>query len=81
MTEAAKCLKLPDIVTKLEQNKWLGDKTGQDSTRKQTAKGETENPYPGSKSFEYKPKIKSQVSPASTPPRRSTKPEGRFKSC
>ncbi|MEK6781048.1 MAG: 3-hydroxyacyl-CoA dehydrogenase/enoyl-CoA hydratase family protein [Bacteroidota bacterium] len=57
--EAREIFKLSDVVTKLEQNKWLGDKTGQGFYKKtKNAKGETEIHTLDLKTFEYKPKMK-----------------------
>ncbi len=57
--EAREIFKLSDVVVKLEQNKWLGDKTGQGFYKKtKNAKGETEILTLDLKSFEYKPKTK-----------------------
>ncbi len=57
--EAREIFKLSDVVVKLEQNKWLGDKTGQGFYKKtKNAKGETEIHTLDLKTFEYKPKTK-----------------------
>jgi 3-hydroxyacyl-CoA dehydrogenase len=57
--EAREIFKLSDVVVKLEQNKWLGDKTGQGFYKKtKNAKGETEIHTLDLKTFEYKPKAK-----------------------
>jgi 3-hydroxyacyl-CoA dehydrogenase len=59
--ESKKYFKLPDVVLKLEENKWLGDKTGQGFYKKtKNAKGETEILTLDLKSLEYKPKAKSK---------------------
>lgn len=57
--EGREMFKLPEVVTKLEQNKWLGDKTGQGFYKKtKNSKGETEILTLDLKSLEYKPKTK-----------------------
>ena len=57
--ESREIFKLSDVVNKLEQNKWLGDKTGQGFYKKtKNAKGETEILTLDLKTFEYKPKTK-----------------------
>lgn len=57
--EGREMFKLPEVVTKLEANKWLGDKTGQGFYKKtKNAKGATEILTLDLKSLEYKPKQK-----------------------
>jgi 3-hydroxyacyl-CoA dehydrogenase len=57
--ESREFFKLPDVVLKLEENKWLGDKTGQGFYKKtKNAKGETEILTLDLKTLEYKPKAK-----------------------
>jgi 3-hydroxyacyl-CoA dehydrogenase len=57
--ESRDYFKLPDVVLKLEENKWLGDKTGQGFYKKtKNAKGETEILTLDLKTLEYKPKAK-----------------------
>ncbi len=57
--EGREMFKLSEVVTKLEQNKWLGDKTGQGFYKKtKNAKGETEILTLDLKTLEYKPRIK-----------------------
>src|SRR5882762_439407 len=57
--EAREMFKLPEVVGKLDQNKWLGDKTGQGFYKKsKNAKGETEILTLDLKTLEYKPKTK-----------------------
>jgi 3-hydroxyacyl-CoA dehydrogenase len=59
--EGREMFKLPEVVTKLEQNKWLGDKTGQGFYKKtKNAKGETEILTLDLKTLEYKPKAKAK---------------------
>ncbi len=61
--EGREMFKLPEIVTKLEQNKWLGDKTGQGFYKKtKNAKGETEILTLDLKTLEYKVKTKAKFS-------------------
>jgi 3-hydroxyacyl-CoA dehydrogenase len=57
--ESRDFFKLPDVVLKLEENKWLGDKTGQGFYKKtKNAKGETEILTLDLKTLEYHPKAK-----------------------
>ncbi|NOT75240.1 MAG: 3-hydroxyacyl-CoA dehydrogenase/enoyl-CoA hydratase family protein [Cyclobacteriaceae bacterium] len=57
--EGREMFKLPEVVTKLEQNKWLGDKTGQGFYKKtKGAKGQTEILTLDLKTLEYKAKEK-----------------------
>ncbi len=57
--ESRDIFKLPDVISSLEQNKWLGDKTGQGFYKKtRSAKGETEILTLDLKTLEYKPKAK-----------------------
>lgn len=57
--ESRDMFKLPDVITKLEQNKWLGDKTGQGFYKKtKNAKGATEILTLDLKTLEYQPKGK-----------------------
>jgi 3-hydroxyacyl-CoA dehydrogenase len=59
--EGRNIFKLPEVVSKLEQNKWLGDKTKQGFYKKsKNAKGETEILTLDLKTFEYKPKAKAK---------------------
>src|SRR5436190_15705166 len=59
--EGRDMFKLPEEVKKLEQNKWLGDKTGQGFYKKtKGAKGETEILTLDLKTLEYKPKAKAK---------------------
>lgn len=57
--EGREMFKLPDVVAKLEENKWLGDKTGQGFYKKsKDAKGKTEILTLDLNTLEYKPKQK-----------------------
>jgi 3-hydroxyacyl-CoA dehydrogenase len=59
--ESRDYFKLPDVVLKMEQNKWLGDKTGQGFYKKiKNAKGETEILTLDLKTLEYQPKAKTK---------------------
>jgi 3-hydroxyacyl-CoA dehydrogenase len=59
--EGREMFRMPEVITKLEQNKWLGDKTGQGFYKKtKNAKGETEILTLDLKSLEYKPKAKAK---------------------
>jgi 3-hydroxyacyl-CoA dehydrogenase len=65
--EGRDMFKLPEEIGKLEQNKWLGDKTGQGFYKKsKNAKGETEILTLDLKSFEYKPKAKAKFATLET---------------
>ena len=55
--EARDTFKLPDVVSKLEENKWLGDKTGQGFYKKtKDAKGKTEILTLNLETLDYEPK-------------------------
>jgi len=65
--EGRQYFKLPDVVLKLEQNKWLGDKTGQGFYKKtKNSKGETEILTLDLKTLEYKPKAKTKFATLET---------------
>jgi 3-hydroxyacyl-CoA dehydrogenase len=59
--EGREMFKMPNEIKKLEENRWLGDKTGQGFYKKsKSAKGETEILTLDLKTFEYKPKAKAK---------------------
>ena len=65
--EGRELFKMPEVITKLEQNKWLGDKTGQGFYKKtKSAKGETEILTLDLKTLEYKPKAKARFATLET---------------
>lgn len=65
--EGRNYFKLPEVVLKMEQNKWLGDKTGQGFYKKtKRANGETEILTLDLKTLEYKPKAKTKFSTLET---------------
>ena len=65
--EARDMFKLPDVVSKLEQNKWLGDKTGQGFYKKsKNAQGKTEILTLDLQTLEYKPKQKAKFATLET---------------
>ncbi len=65
--EARDTFKLPDVVAKLEENKWLGDKTGQGFYKKtKDAKGKTEILTLDLNTLEYKPKTKAKFATLET---------------
>jgi 3-hydroxyacyl-CoA dehydrogenase len=65
--EGREMFKMPEAINKLEQNKWLGDKTGQGFYKKtKNAKGETEILTLDLKTFEYKPKAKAKFATLET---------------
>jgi 3-hydroxyacyl-CoA dehydrogenase len=65
--EGRDLFKMPEVITKLEQNKWLGDKTGQGFYKKtKNAKGETEILTLDLKTLEYKPKAKARFATLET---------------
>jgi len=65
--EGRNYFKLPDVVLKMEQNKWLGDKTGQGFYKKtKNAKGETEILTLDLKTLEYKVKAKAKFATLET---------------
>ena len=56
--EARDTFKLPDVIGKLEEKKWLGDKTGQGFYKKTKKDGKTEILTLDLDSMEYQPKTK-----------------------
>lgn len=65
--EARDMFKLPEVVAKLEENKWLGDKTGQGFYKKtKDAKGKTEILTLDLNTLEYKPKTKAKFATLET---------------
>lgn len=56
--ESRDTFKLPEVINKLEENKWLGDKTGQGFYKKTKKDGQTEILTLDLESLEYKPKQK-----------------------
>ncbi|WKV12664.1 3-hydroxyacyl-CoA dehydrogenase/enoyl-CoA hydratase family protein [Marivirga harenae] len=60
--EARETFNLPDVIGKLEDNKWLGDKTGQGFYKKTKKDGKTEILTLDLESMEYKPKSKPKFS-------------------
>ena len=65
--EGREMFKLPEVVAKLEENKWLGDKTGQGFYKKsKDAKGKTEILTLDLNTLEYKPKAKAKFATLET---------------
>jgi 3-hydroxyacyl-CoA dehydrogenase len=65
--EGREMFKLPEVITQLEKNKWLGDKTGQGFYKKsKNAKGETEILTLDLTTLEYKPKAKAKFATLET---------------
>jgi len=65
--EGREIFKLPEVVAKLDANKWLGDKTGQGFYKKsKDAKGQTEILTLDLKTLEYKPKAKAKFATLET---------------
>ncbi len=59
--------KVPDVILKMEQQKWLGDKTGQGFYKKsKNAKGETEILTLDLKTLDYAPKAKAKFATLET---------------
>lgn len=56
--ESRDTFKLPEVINKLEENNWLGDKTGQGFYKKTKKDGKTEILTLDLESLEYKPKQK-----------------------
>lgn len=65
--EARDIFKLPDVVSKMEEKKWLGDKTGQGFYKKtKDEKGKTEILTLDLDTLEYKPKAKAKFATLET---------------
>ena len=65
--EGREMFKMPEVISKLEQNRWLGDKTGQGFYKKtKNPKGETEILTLDLKTLEYKPKAKARFATLET---------------
>lgn len=65
--EGRETFKLPEVVARLDANKWLGDKTGQGFYKKsKDAKGQTEILTLDLKTLEYKPKAKAKFATLET---------------
>ncbi|HPI79927.1 MAG TPA: 3-hydroxyacyl-CoA dehydrogenase NAD-binding domain-containing protein, partial [Cyclobacteriaceae bacterium] len=65
--EGRETFKLPEVVAKMEANKWLGDKTGQGFYKKvKDAKGKTEILTLDLNTLEYKPKTKAKFATLET---------------
>lgn len=65
--ESREIFRLPEVIGKLEANKWLGDKTGQGFYKKtKNSKGETEILTLDLKTLEYKPKAKAKFATLET---------------
>ncbi len=64
--EGREMFKMPDAIKKLEENKWLGDKTGQGFYKKTKGAKGTEILTLDLKTFEYKPKAKTRFATLET---------------
>ncbi|MEM7110672.1 MAG: 3-hydroxyacyl-CoA dehydrogenase/enoyl-CoA hydratase family protein, partial [Bacteroidota bacterium] len=64
--ESRDIFKLPEVVGKLEENKWLGDKTGQGFYKKTKKDGKTEILTLDLKTLEYQPKQKAKFATLET---------------
>lgn len=64
--EGREMFKLPEVVARLEQNKWLGDKTGQGFYKKVKTEKGSEIMTLDLKSLEYKPKAKAKFATLET---------------
>lgn len=65
--EARETFKLPEVINKLEENKWLGDKTGQGFYKKtKNAKGATEILTLDLNTLEYQPRAKARFATLET---------------
>jgi 3-hydroxyacyl-CoA dehydrogenase len=64
--ESKEMFKLPEVVSRLEQNKWLGDKTGQGFYKKSKSEKGTEILTLDLNTLEYKPKAKAKFATLET---------------